>query len=201
MKIAVSSTLPGGLDAQVDPRFARCPVYTLVEVEGKKIKKTTVIQNPSVQAISGAGTQAAQILANSSATAVIAGNVGPNAYPALSMVGIQVIAGVAGMIVREAVQRYIDGQLTSTTQPTGPTHMGTGAYGWSGMGMGRGMGRGMGMGMGRGMGMWGQAPSQMPPPTTRMPRKQETQALRTQAKMLEQQLNQIKKRLEELSKK
>lgn len=204
MKIAVSSTLPGGLDAQVDTRFARCPVYTLVEVEGKKIKEVTVIQDPSVQATSGAGTQAAQILADSEATVAIAGNVGPNAYPALSMAGIQVIAGVAGMTVREAVQKYIDGQLAPITQPTGPGHMGMGAYRGFGMGMGRGMGRGMGMGrgdgMGRGMGMWGQASPQTPPPTTRVSREQEMQLLENQAKMLEEQLKQIRERLEELSK-
>jgi predicted Fe-Mo cluster-binding NifX family protein len=202
MKIAVSSMLPGGLDAQVDLRFARCPVHTLVELEGKEIKHVTVIQNSSVQTTSGAGTQTAQILANEGVAVVIAGNVGPNAYSALSGVGIQMITGAAGMTVRDAVQRYIEGQLTPTAQPTGPAHMGMGASRGPGTGMGRGMGRGMGMGggIGRGAGMSSQAYQPMPPQMAQTSREQEAQVLESQTKMLEQQLEQIKKRLEELGK-
>jgi predicted Fe-Mo cluster-binding NifX family protein len=132
MKIAVSATA-GSLDAIVDPRFGRCAYFVIVEVEGNEIKNTEAIQNPAATAIGGAGIQAAQLIANKGAEVLISGNMGPNAFSILSETGIKIVTGVAGISVKEAVQRYLKGELKETRAPTMP-----------GFGPGRGMGPGRG---------------------------------------------------------
>ena len=134
MKIAVSATA-GSMDAMVDMRFGRCAYFVIVEVEGNEIKSHEVIQNPSVTAMRGAGIQAAQIIANKGVEVLITGNIGPNAFNVLSSIGIKIVAGVGGITVRDAVQRYLRGELKATRTPT-----------TFGFGLGRGMGRGMGRG-------------------------------------------------------
>ena len=204
MKIAVSAT-SGNLDAQIDPRFGRCPYFVIIDPETMKFEP---IQNASQSAPSGAGIQAAQIVANTGAEVVLTGNVGPNAFQALSSLGIKIITGVLGT-VKEAVEKFKSGQSTGTSAPTTP--MGFGAGGGSGMGIGRGMGRGGGRGGGRGMGFrrWqtpqygSQAPINIPVTQSMQPqmtKEQEIQMLEDQMKTMQQQLTQIKKRLKELKK-
>ena len=135
------------------------------------------------------------------------GNVGPNAFQALSTARIQIITGASGTI-REAIEKFKAGGLKGTPSPTAPMHYGTGGGGGfgTGMGMGRGEGCGMGRGMGRGMGGY---TAQTYPPTPAAPsmsapqmtKEQEVQMLGNQMKLLQDQLDQVKKRLEELAEK
>lgn len=116
MKIAVSAT-EGSLDANVDPRFGRCAYFIIVETEDKEIKSHEVVSNEAVQAMRGAGIQAAQTVANKGAEVVITGNIGPNAFNLLSQTGIKVITGVSGS-VKEAVEKYLKGELKETSGPS-----------------------------------------------------------------------------------
>jgi predicted Fe-Mo cluster-binding NifX family protein len=137
MKIAVSATA-GSLDALVDPRFGRCAYFVIVEVEKNEIKKAEAIQNPAMAAMGGAGIQAAQLITSKGAEVLITGNIGPNAFSVLSGTGIKIVTGVFGISVREAVQRYLRGEIKETKPPT-----------VLGFGPGFGPGRGMGLGRGR----------------------------------------------------
>ena len=132
MKIAVSATADN-LDAIVDPRFGRCAYFVIVEVEKNEIKNAEAVQNPAATAMGGAGIQAAQLIASKGAKVLISGNIGPNAFSVLSGTGIKIATGVAGISVREAVQRYLKGEIKETKAPTMP-----------GFGPGRGMGPGRG---------------------------------------------------------
>lgn len=132
MKIGVSAS-GESLDSNVDPRFGRCPYFIIVETEGKEIKNYEVVNNQAVQAMRGAGVQAAQTVANKEVEVVITGNIGPNAFNVLSQTGIKIITGVSGK-VGETVEKYLKGELKETTKPT---------FGF-GPGMGRGLGRGKG---------------------------------------------------------
>jgi len=127
MKICVTATA-NNLDAQVDPRFGRCPYFVIVESETMKFE---AIPNLSHQAPSGAGIQAAQTVASKDAKVLITGNVGPNAFQALSSAGIKIVTGASGT-VREVIERYKRGELKETSTPT--------VRGHHGMGMGRGRG-------------------------------------------------------------
>ncbi len=138
MRIA-ASTAKGGLDDVVIEIFGRAPCFTIVEVDGGSIRNVEVVKNENAMASGGAGIASAQLMIDKGVDAILTGNLGPNAYNVLSSAGINVYRA-AGMTVREAVERFLRGEL-ETVAPSG--------------GGGRGMGRGRGMGMGRGMGRRG----------------------------------------------
>jgi predicted Fe-Mo cluster-binding NifX family protein len=129
MKICVSAE-SNSLDSPIDPRFGRCPYFVIVESEKMQFE---VIQNMASGATGGAGIQAAQTIASKGSKVLITGNVGPNAFQALSAAGIKIVTGASGT-VREVVEKYKRGELRETGAPTVGGHFG--------MGRGRGRGRG-----------------------------------------------------------
>jgi predicted Fe-Mo cluster-binding NifX family protein len=131
MKICVTAT-SNSLDAPIDPRFGRCPNFVIVDSETMQFE---AIPNMASGATGGAGIQAAQTIANKGAEVLITGNVGPNAFQALSAAGVKIVTGASGT-VREIVEKYKKGELSETGAPTVRGHFG--------MGIGRGSGRGRG---------------------------------------------------------
>jgi len=153
MRIAISSTGPK-LDAPMEQRFGRCPCFIVVDPASEEFE---VLDNQAAMMSGGAGIQAAQMVVNSGAGAVITGNLGPNGADTLAAAGVKTYLGASGT-VREALQQYKTGQLRESSGPTVQSHFGTGGVAGTGGGMGRGkgggrgMGRGMGGGSGRGSG-------------------------------------------------
>jgi len=119
LKVAVSASGPS-LDASVDLRFGRCAYFVIVETDNMQFE---AIPNSAQYAGGGAGIQPAQTVASKGVQAVLTGNVGLNAYQALSAAGIQIVTGAYGT-VREAVMRHKQGELRSTSSPTAPMHYG-----------------------------------------------------------------------------
>ncbi len=217
MKVAVAAS-GNNLDAPADPRFGRCNYFVIADSETMEFEG---LDNTAAAQGSGAGIAAAQLVANSGAEAVIAGNYGPNAFQALSAGGLQLYSGATGT-VRQAVEAFKAGQL----QPAGGANvqarfgMGSGA----GQGMGGGVGRGMGGGMGAGRGMAGgmgaggagfAAQSQQPPPSPQMAalpqggtpmwgpqeepsRERQIQMLRAEAQMIQAQLDWVNDQIKQL---
>ena len=145
MKIAVSSS-GKDLNAQLDPRFGRCRYFLIIETDTMKFE---VFDNENAALGGGAGIQSAQLIAAKGAKALITGHCGPNAMQTLSAAGVQVYVGQAGTI-QSIVDKFNNGQLTTTTEADASAHAGMGG---KGMGRGRGMGgRGMGGVSGGGMG-------------------------------------------------
>jgi len=131
MKVCVSA-VANSLDAQVDPRFGRCPYLVIVDSETMQFE---AIPNVASGAMGGAGIQAAQTIASRGVKVLITGNVGPNAFQALAAAGVKIVVGAFGT-VRQVVEKYKRGELKETNAPTVGGHFGMG------MGRGRGMGRG-----------------------------------------------------------
>ena len=131
MKICVSA-VANSLDAQVDPRFGRCPYLVIVDSESMQFE---AIPNMASGAMGGAGIQAAQTIASRGVKVLITGNVGPNAFQALAAAGVKIVVGAFGT-VRQVVEKYKRGELKETNAPTVGGHFGMG------MRRGRGMGRG-----------------------------------------------------------
>jgi len=129
MKMCVSA-VTNSLDAQMDPRFGRCPYFVIVDSETMQFE---AIPNVASGATGGAGIQAAQTITSRGVKVLITGNVGPNAFQALSAAGIEIVTGAFGT-VKEIVEKYKKGELRKTDLPTVRGHFG--------MGMGRGRGRG-----------------------------------------------------------
>jgi len=155
MKVAVASA-GNTLDSPVDPRFGRCAWFVIVDTDTMNLE---AVPNPAAGAAGGAGIQAAQALLSRGVQAVIAGQVGPNAFQVLSTAGVRVLP-FGGGSVKDAVDAFTAGQLTEAAAPTGPAHMGmvpgdsTPGFPSGGMGPGWGMGRGGGRGRGRGRRGW-----------------------------------------------
>ncbi|HAI87022.1 MAG TPA: dinitrogenase iron-molybdenum cofactor biosynthesis protein [Firmicutes bacterium] len=121
MRIAV--TAQGvDLDSAMDPRFGRCRNFIIVDPESDKFD---AFSNESVTASGGAGTQSAQFLANQGVDAVVTGNIGPNASRALEAAGIKVYT-MAGGTVRDALQAYRAGKISTVTGATVDSHHGMG---------------------------------------------------------------------------
>jgi predicted Fe-Mo cluster-binding NifX family protein len=208
MKICVTATA-GDLNAQVDPRFGRCQYFVFVDSDTMAFE---AMANEAIAASGGAGIQAAQTVVNKGVDVLISGNIGPNAFQVLSTAGVKIATGAYGT-VKEAVEMYKNGRLSETGISTVTAHagvgagVGTGAGFGMGMGGGRGGGRGRGMGMGRGMGLGMQQP--MPPqpqPQAQAPqapiaprtKEEEIEQLSSMASRLEKELEEVKKRIEEL---
>ena len=127
MKVAVSAT-GKDLNCQIDPRFGRCQYFIFIDPETMEFE---ALENAGLMASGGAGVQAAQSVVQKGASAVITGNLGPNAASALSASGIKVHL-VSGGTVREVTEAFKAGKLQEASGPTVPPHFG--------MGGGRGMG-------------------------------------------------------------
>jgi len=130
MKVVVS-TSGEDLSGPVEPRFGRCPRFIVVDTETMEFQ---VVPNTAISSAHGAGIAAAQLVGSMGAKAVLTGNVGPNAYSALSATGIEIVTGVSGT-VGDAVKRFSSGEYKSTGGANVGGHFGTG--GRSGGGGGR----------------------------------------------------------------
>jgi predicted Fe-Mo cluster-binding NifX family protein len=133
----------------MDPRFGRGPFFVIVDTDSMSENS---IANTLVNATSGAGIQAAQEIARQGATALITGNVGPNAMQTLSAAKIDVYQYQGAGSVRDVVEKFKRGELTKIADASVSAHAGMGAGGQGGQGIGRGGGAGRGGGQGRGRG-------------------------------------------------
>ncbi|MGE5485283.1 MAG: NifB/NifX family molybdenum-iron cluster-binding protein [Ignavibacteriales bacterium] len=110
------------MDSHVDPKFGRCPYFVVVDPETMKGES---LPNPGAGASGGAGMSTAQALVKAGVSAVIAGNIGPNAITALSSAGIGAYI-VSGGTVADAVDAYKAGTLARVERATVPQHAGVG---------------------------------------------------------------------------
>ena len=119
MKLCISST-KNDLEASADPRFGRCQYFLFVDTGTMNFEAAG---NPAFTAGGGAGIQAAQLVVNKGADAVITGNVGPNAFQALQAAGVKIITGAQGP-VRDVVERFNKGEYEYAASPSVETHYG-----------------------------------------------------------------------------
>ncbi|NOR79170.1 MAG: dinitrogenase iron-molybdenum cofactor biosynthesis protein [Methanophagales archaeon] len=173
MKLCVTATA-GDLNAQVDPRFGRCQYFVIVDSETMAFE---AMANEAIAAPGGAGIQAAQTMVNNGVAVVISGNIGPNAFQVLSTAGVKIATGAYGT-VQEATEMYKSGKLGETIASTVDAHAGMGLY------------------------MQQPMPSQQPQapqaPITPRAKEEEIEQLSNMANRLENDLEEVKKRIEEL---
>ena len=177
MKVCVTA-MGKDLDAEVDPRFGRCQYFIFVDTDTMAFD---AVENTAIAAPGGAGIQAAQTVVNKGVDVLISGNIGPNAFQVLSTAGVKVATGAYGT-VREAIEMYKSGKLNVSGGST------VGAHAGMGMGMGMGRGRGMGRGIGQSMVM----------PQEEKAEKESLDGLEEMVNKLENELKEVKKRIEDL---
>lgn len=121
MKICVTSQ-GKTMDSQVDPRFGRCPFFIIIDSDTMEFE---VIENNNVASSGGAGIQSGQLVSEKNVEAVLTGNVGPNAFEVLDASNIKIVTGVTG-VIKEAVEKYKNGELKSIDKPNVKSHFGMG---------------------------------------------------------------------------
>ena len=118
MKIAVTST-GIDLDSEVDPRFGRAAYILIVDSENLDFE---VLDNKeNVNALQGAGIQAACMVSDKHAEVLLTGFCGPKAFKALTAAKIGV-ANDAGGSIRDAVMAHLDGRLPLSAAPNVEGH-------------------------------------------------------------------------------
>jgi len=120
MKAAITA-LGIDLKAQVDARFGRAQYFIIIDTDTMEFE---VISNASTEAMHGAGIQSGQLMSSKGVTAVITGQVGPNAHQTLTAAGIQIFHS-DNITVEQAIDAYKKGELKPITQ-IGPAHGGMG---------------------------------------------------------------------------
>jgi predicted Fe-Mo cluster-binding NifX family protein len=113
MKIAVTST-GKDLDSQVDPRFGRAPYFLIVDSE--TFAFDIIDNNENMNALKGAGIQAARMVSDKGVEVLLTGFCGPNAFKALKAADIKVANEATGS-VKDAVKAYVGGKLSVAEAP------------------------------------------------------------------------------------
>ena len=101
MKECVTSYGPT-MDSRVQPIFARCEYYVLVELESMACESAP---NPNASVPDDAGILSARTVIGKGASSVLTGRVGPKAQEVLDTAGIEIVK-INGGTVREAVEAF-----------------------------------------------------------------------------------------------
>ncbi|MCR4431828.1 MAG: NifB/NifX family molybdenum-iron cluster-binding protein [Tepidanaerobacteraceae bacterium] len=118
MKVAVTSS-GSDLDSMVDERFGRCRYFIFADSDTKQFE---AVENEYASGAHGTGVQVAQFIADKKASALITGNVGPNAMRVLMESGIEVYTAHS-MSVKQALEHFEEGKLSMASGPTTKPHM------------------------------------------------------------------------------
>lgn len=111
MRVCIT-TAGEGLDAPVDDRLGRARYLVIVETD---TMETETVHNPGSAADHGAGIQAAQMVARTGASTLLAANCGPKAFEVFRGAGIDVYGGATGT-ARTAVEAFLAGALKKMEQ-------------------------------------------------------------------------------------
>ncbi len=118
MKIAITAN-GKTLDSPMDPRFGRAPFILVVNTEGELLE---VIDNmTNVNAMRGAGIQAAKSLADRGVNVLLTGHCGPNAFTALQAAGIKVGSDQSGL-VKDVIQKFLKDGVGFADKPNAEAH-------------------------------------------------------------------------------
>lgn len=102
-----------GLDNPVDPRFGRA-AYILV-VDSETFDFDVLDNKENLNALKGAGIQAAGMVSDQGVEVLITGFCGPNAFKVLNAAKIKVASDAKGT-VRDALEAFNQGKLTYSDQ-------------------------------------------------------------------------------------
>ncbi|PIU65812.1 MAG: dinitrogenase iron-molybdenum cofactor biosynthesis protein [Armatimonadetes bacterium CG07_land_8_20_14_0_80_40_9] len=113
MKIAITAK-GNNLDSELDETFAHCEYFLIIDLDTSEFE---AIENPAKDALGGSGMQAVKIVSDKGIEAVIAGNVGPNAFKSLKDSGIKVYITVPQK-VKDVLEEFKKGNLKESDNST-----------------------------------------------------------------------------------
>jgi len=112
--VAIPSSNPGGLDAEVGVHFGHCDLYTIIKLEDGEVKEVKTL--PSVPHEQGGCFAPVQYLAQNGIQVLVAGGMGMRPLMGFNQVGIQVYYGGGAGTVGQAVGALAEGRLPQFTQ-------------------------------------------------------------------------------------
>ncbi|MFO7627449.1 MAG: NifB/NifX family molybdenum-iron cluster-binding protein [Candidatus Fermentibacteraceae bacterium] len=118
MKIAFTTT-GDSPESPLDPRFGRAAGFLVYDTGTKAFETFGNAQN--LNAVQGAGIQAAQNLASLGVEALVTGHCGPKAFMVLSKAGIRVY-NTNLATVSQALEAYRNGELTAAVSADSESH-------------------------------------------------------------------------------
>jgi predicted Fe-Mo cluster-binding NifX family protein len=127
MKAAITST-GQELSSLVDCEFERSLFFMIIDVATMRVE---AVANPHVDAMSGAGIQSAQFIANNAVEIVFTGDCGSNAFETLKAAGVQVVKGITGT-VGETLKKLRSGKYHVTGESGTNAQLDAGGDGDSG---------------------------------------------------------------------
>ena len=120
MLIAIPIKEDRGLDSETSPIFGRCPYFIFIDPETKAYR---VEENAAISAPGGAGIQAAQLVVDNHANAIISADLGPKAHAVLSAAGITFFQ-FGGASVKDALESFAQKQLPELKKSSVDAHSG-----------------------------------------------------------------------------
>jgi predicted Fe-Mo cluster-binding NifX family protein len=106
-RIAIATNGKNGLDDIVSNVFGRAITFTIVDVENEKIIGVSVLDNPALSYVHGAGPIAIKALIDNGVKAVIANELGIGASDILKQHSITYIQAKPGANVREVTKKVL----------------------------------------------------------------------------------------------
>ena len=113
-KVAVPSSMPGGLEASLGAHFGHCDLYTVITVAEGEISQVDTL--PNVPHQQGGCMAPVQHLASNGVNLLIAGGMGMRPLMGFQQVGIDVYFGGDSQTVGQAVEGLLSGRLPQFTQ-------------------------------------------------------------------------------------
>ncbi len=107
MKVAFT-TSGADMGAPLDPRFGRAAYFIVYDLENGSFE--AVLNHKNLNAVQGAGVQAAAALARLGAGSLVTGHCGPKAFRVLDAAGVRVYLTDAPTVA-EALEHYRSGAL------------------------------------------------------------------------------------------
>jgi predicted Fe-Mo cluster-binding NifX family protein len=108
----------------MDPRFGRAAYFVIADTD---TMEPEIIENSAAASGGGAGITSGQLMVDKGVTAVITGNVGPNAMNVLKAANIEIYRGI-DVSVKENIAKFKKG-LLEKINTTVPSHYGMGSRG------------------------------------------------------------------------
>ena len=118
MKLALTAQEPS-LDSPMDPRFGRAAYILIVDDDTLEVKILDNAQN--VNAMKGAGIQAASSVCAQDVEVLMTGFCGPKAFKVLKAGGVRVVNNCTGT-VRDAVKLFKEGDYSFADEATVQGH-------------------------------------------------------------------------------
>ena len=110
-RIAIPSTLPGGMESALGAHFGHCECYTVVDVAEGRITQVGTL--PNVPHVQGGCMAPVNHLSQNGVNALIAGGMGMRPLMGFAQVGITVYHGGEAASVGDAVAAFLSGNLAT----------------------------------------------------------------------------------------